>query len=43
MMTMKKIASFLVALSILTGSVGHTNAADMSGSKAYEQPERKIR
>jgi len=30
-MTMKKIASFLLSLSILTGIVGQANAADVSG------------
>jgi hypothetical protein len=43
MMTMKKIASILLSLSILTGIVGQANAADVSGSKEYEQPRREIR
>ena len=41
--TMKKILSILLAVSILTGVVGQTYAADVSGSKEYEQPEREIR
>jgi len=43
MMTMKKIASILLSLSILTGIVVQANAADVSGSKEYEQPRREIR
>jgi hypothetical protein len=41
-MTMKTIASALLALSILAGIAGQVNAADVSGSKSYEQPEREI-
>ena len=40
---MKTIASTLIALSILAGIAGQANAADLSGSKSYEQPEREIR
>jgi hypothetical protein len=43
MMTMKKIASILLSLSILAGIVGQATAADVSGSKEYEQPRREIR
>jgi hypothetical protein len=41
-MTMKTIASALLALSILAGIAGQVNAADLSGGKSYEQPEREI-
>jgi hypothetical protein len=41
-MTMKTIASVFLALSILAGIAGQVNAADLSGSKSYEQPEREI-
>jgi hypothetical protein len=43
MMTMKKIASILLSLSILTAIVGQATAADVSGSKEHEQPRREIR
>jgi len=42
-MTMKKIASILLSLSILAGIVGQATATDVSGSKEYEQPRREIR
>jgi hypothetical protein len=40
---LKTIASALLALSVLAGIAGQVNAADLSGSKSYEQPEREIR
>jgi hypothetical protein len=39
---MKTIVSTLLALSILAGIAGQLNAADMSGSRSYEQQEREI-
>jgi hypothetical protein len=39
---MKTIVSALLALSILASIAGQANAADLSGSKSYEQQERQI-
>jgi len=39
---MKTIASALLALSILAGVADQVNAADLSSSRSYEQPEREI-
>jgi hypothetical protein len=39
---MNAIVSTLFALSILAGIAGQLNAADMSGSRSYEQQEREI-
>jgi hypothetical protein len=41
-MTMHTIASALLALCVLAGIASQLNAADLSGSKSYEQPVREI-